>query len=165
MGGTAFYYSCHMYWNTTGRLNGGPCNFVLTTPDCSFGRAGGKPFDEKFLVRYPCFIKVGENKFDRKATPGCEPGNAELIDRDGFKIQIGGPPDNEKSLVLDFDVDPKQICRQDVGSLIKMVLEKPFGTEKGFPFLQIQKKETATQLHAKPLLIVQMRIKSLYLIS
>ena len=106
-----------MYWNTTGRSNGGPCNFVPTTPGCSFS-----PEDKNHQVRYPCFTKVSGNKFERKNVPGCE--TAELIDRDGFKIQKGGPPDYgrttwgcqggwqflmpyEMSLVLDFEVDPK----------------------------------------------------------
>ena len=150
VGGTAFYFSCHMYWNTTGRLNGGPCNFVPTTPDCSFGRPGGEPLDEKFLVRYPCFIKVGENKFDRRNTPGCEAGNAELIDRDGFKIQIGGPPDNQRttlrcqsgwqflmpfemSLVLDFDVDPKTNLPTGCGFFDKDGIGEAFWDGKGVP--------------------------------
>ena len=105
---------CHMYWNTRGQRAGGPCHFRPTTTNCNV------PSENKDLeLRVPCFEKGSDGTFLRKyGIAGCE--NADLFERDGFKIQIGGPaaPSTcdpgwqfvmpfEMSLVMDFDVDNK----------------------------------------------------------
>lgn len=125
VGGTGYYFKCHMYWNNTGRHSGGPCHFKPTTPGCS----NVLPTDNPDLQpRYPCFTKKDNGDFTRDNTiAGCQ--NAEIFDRDGFKIQRGGPPNPscqggwtfllpyEMSLVLDFKVDEKTNLPYGCGTL------------------------------------------------
>ena len=115
VGKSAFFFRCHMYWNTPGRKAGGPCHFVPTTAGCH--QPGG---NSDLRLRSPCFTKEADGSFTKKtgwAGWGCE--NAALIDRDDFKIQVGGPeaPSScwhggwqflmpfEAGLIMDFQVD------------------------------------------------------------
>ena len=112
VGKSGFYLDCHMFWNTTGRRNGGPCHFKPTTTNCNHPSK-----DPDSQMRMPCFDLDANKKLIKKSgVAGCE--NAEYFERDGFKIQRGGPPAHsncqpgwqfvmpyEMSLVIDFDVD------------------------------------------------------------
>jgi len=112
VGKSSFFFGCHMYWNTTGRKAGGPCHFVPTTAGCY--QPGG---NSDLKLRYGCFKQESDGSFTNTNGWGCE--TATLIDRDGFKIQVGGPeaPSEcwhggwqflmpfEAGLIMDFQVN------------------------------------------------------------
>jgi len=89
VGGTAFAITCKALWNDTEsgaekRKYGGPCHFRPTHPGCSI------PSESYLQMRQECFKqKADESGFDRNDLKGCE--TAELVEKDGFLIQKGGP--------------------------------------------------------------------------
>jgi len=93
VGGTAFIITCKAQWNDTEsgpekRKYGGPCQFRPTHPGCSI------PTESDLQMRQACFKKKGEEDvtiadFDKEDREGCE--TAELVEKDGFFYQKGGP--------------------------------------------------------------------------
>ena len=113
VGKTAFSVGCTKHWTTPGRKAGGPCHFRPL-------RVGTWEVDDNpdHKLRLDCFDQAEDGSFVKKTNPACD--SAELIEKEGFFIQKGGPPLNqvglstgwvfmlpfEAGLVLDFQVDP-----------------------------------------------------------
>ena len=113
VGGTAFAVTCKAAWNDTEsgdeqRKYGGPCQFRVTHPgrvclkeitkllryvrgfslklNCS---GCAIPSDSDLQMRRQCFDNSGKEFVKKAYMEGCE--SAELIEKDGYLIQKGGP--------------------------------------------------------------------------
>ena len=103
--GTGFALSCSAMWNNTNdRLKSGPCRFKPSLPGLIFQQSLNYIlFNYYFfnLLNLGCGIpadsdlQLRESCFDRKRNKmgwisGCE--SAELVERNGRQVQVGGPP-------------------------------------------------------------------------
>merc|ERR1719250_51845 len=124
--GTAFIITCKAAWNDTEsgaekRKYGGPCQFRPTHPGCSI------PTESDLQMRQACFKKKAEDgatltDFVKNDLEGCE--KAELMEKDGFFYQKGGPAMSQdescKHMVLGF------VLPYELGFVLNFTVENNF---------------------------------------
>jgi len=126
VGGTAFIITCKAAWNDTEsgaekRKYGGPCQFRPTHPGCSI------PTGSDLQMRQACFKKIAEDgvtltDFVKNDLEGCE--KAELMEKDGFFYQKGGPAMSQdescKNMILGF------VLPYELGFVLNFTVENNF---------------------------------------